>query len=115
MQPIRTASRLSAFKVKHMAKTANINVRIDPETKSNAEKLFSSFGITITDAINIFLHKSIMEGGLPFEMKQPRYNAETEAAMKEARVIINGQIQPKHYSSAQALFKELDAEEDESC
>ncbi len=98
-----------------MAKTANINVRIDPETKSSAEKLFSSFGITITDAINIFLHKSIMEGGLPFEMKQPRYNAETEAAMKEARVIINGQIQPKHYSSAQALFKELDAEEDESC
>ena len=96
-----------------MAKTANINVRIDPETKSSAEKLFSSFGITITDAINIFLHKSIMEGGLPFEMKQPRYNAET--AMIAAREIINGQIQPKHYSSAQALFKELDAEEDESC
>lgn len=98
-----------------MAKTANINVRIDPETKSNAEKLFSSFGITITDAINIFLHKSIMEGGLPFEMKQPRYNAETESAMKEARAIIDGQIHPKHYSSAHALFEELDAEEDESC
>ena len=85
------------------------------EEWQSAEKLFSSFGITITDAINIFLHKSIMEGGLPFEMKQPRYNTETEAAMKEARAIINGQIQPKHYSNAQALFKELDAEEDESC
>lgn len=45
-----------------MAKTANINIRIDPETKSNAEKLFSAFGITITDAINIFLHKALMEG-----------------------------------------------------
>lgn len=45
-----------------MAKTANINIRIDPETKSSAEKLFASFGITITDAINIFLRKSIMEG-----------------------------------------------------
>ena len=52
-----------------MAKTANINVRIDPETKASAEQLFSSFGITVTDAINIFLHKSLMEGGLPFEMK----------------------------------------------
>ena len=41
-----------------MAKTANINIRIDPETKAGAEKLFASFGITITDAINIFLHKS---------------------------------------------------------
>lgn len=93
-----------------MAKTANINVRIDPETKSSAEKLFSSFGITITDAINIFLRKSIMEGGLPFEMKQPRYNAETETAMKETRAIMDGQVQAKRYSSAHALFEELDAE-----
>lgn len=95
-----------------MAKTANINIRIDPETKLSAEKLFSSFGITITDAINIFLHKSIMEGGLPFEMKQPRYNAETEAAMNEARAIMGGQAQAKYYSSARALFDELDREKD---
>lgn len=95
-----------------MAKTANINVRIDPETKLSAEKLFSSFGITVSDAINIFLRKSIMEGGLPFEVKQPRYNAETETAMKEARDIINGQVQTKRYVSARALFNELDAEED---
>jgi len=95
-----------------MAKTATINIRIDPETKSSAEKLFSSFGITVTDAINIFLRKSIMEGGLPFEMKQPRYNAETEAAMNEAKAIMNGQVQVKRYSSAHALFEELDAEKD---
>lgn len=99
-----------------MAKTANINIRIDPEIKLSAEKLFSSFGITITDAINIFLRKSIMDGGLPFEMKQPRYNAETEAAMDEARAIMNGRIPAKRYSSAHALFEELDAEADgESC
>lgn len=95
-----------------MAKTANINIRIDPEVKSSAEKLFASFGITITDAINIFLHKSIMEGGLPFEVKQPRYNAETEAAMQETRAIISGQLQAKKYTSARELFDELDAEED---
>ena len=93
-----------------MAKTANINIRIDPETKSSAEELFSSFGITATDAINIFLRKSIMEGGLPFEMKQPRYNAETEAAMDEARAIMKGQIKAKRYANAHTLFEELDAE-----
>lgn len=93
-----------------MAKTANINVRIDPETKSSAEELFSSFGITITDAINIFLRKSIMEGGLPFEMKQPRYNAETETAMNEARAIMKGQIKARRYPDAHTLFQELDAE-----
>ena len=44
-----------------MAKTANINLRIEPETKARAESLFNSFGISVTDAINIFLNTSIME------------------------------------------------------
>ena len=70
-----------------MAKTANLNIRIDPETKSSAENLFGMFGITVTDAVNMFLRQSIMVGGLPFELKQPRYNAVTEAAMQEARDI----------------------------
>lgn len=103
---------IESREVNFMAKTANINIRIDPETKSDAEKLFASFGITITDAINIFLRKSIMEGGLPFEMKQPRYNAETEAALQEARAIMEGQIPTKRYSSAKELFEELDSEKD---
>ncbi len=99
-----------------MAKTANINVRIDPVTKMRAEELFSSFGITLTDAINIFLHKSIMEGGLPFEMKNPRFNVETEKAIQEAKDIMNGNIQVTAYSSAKKMFEELDAEmEGEEC
>ena len=39
-----------------MAKDANINIRIEKEVKSNAEALFASFGITVSDAIKIFLH-----------------------------------------------------------
>ncbi|MDE7221613.1 MAG: type II toxin-antitoxin system RelB/DinJ family antitoxin [Oscillospiraceae bacterium] len=94
-----------------MAKTANLNIRIDPETKSSAEKLFASFGITLTDAVNMFLHKALMEGGLPFELKQPRYNEATEAAMREAGEILRGRVQAKTYPSARALFEELDAED----
>lgn len=93
-----------------MAKTASLNIRIDPETKTDAEKLFSQFGITVTDAVNIFLRQSLMVGGLPFEMKNPQYNAVTEAAMREARDITSGKIPAKNYGSASELFKELDAE-----
>ena len=93
-----------------MAKTANINVRIDPETKASVEQLFSSFGITVTDAINIFLHKSLMEGGLPFEMKQPRFNLETEMAMEEAKLIMAGKIPAKRYVSAHELLDELETD-----
>lgn len=50
-----------------MAKTANLNIRIEPDVKLNAEKLFATFGITLSDAVNIFLHKALMEGGLPLK------------------------------------------------
>ncbi|MED9782160.1 MAG: type II toxin-antitoxin system RelB/DinJ family antitoxin [Peptococcaceae bacterium] len=99
-----------------MAKTANLNIRIDPATKHEAEQLFSCFGMTVSEAVTIFLHQSIMEGGLPFAVKQPRFNAETEAAMQEARDITSGKIAAKSYASVRELFDELDAEmENESC
>ena len=89
-----------------MAKTANINLRIEPSTKAQAEELFSSFGITVTDAINIFLGISIMEGGFPFQIQQPRYNHQTELAIQEARDIMNGKVQPKVYHSVDKLFED---------
>lgn len=70
-----------------MSKTANINIRIEPSVKQSAEDLFDSFGISVTDAINIFLRTSIMEGGFPFIIKQSQYNTESLAAMEEARRI----------------------------
>ena len=90
-----------------MAKTSNINLRIEPSTKAQAEELFSSLGITVTDAINIFLRISIMEGGFPFQIKQPRYNHQTELVIQEARDIMNGKVQPKVYHSVDEFFNEL--------
>ena len=55
-----------------MAKTALINVRTDLETKKAIEDLYSAFGITVSDAINIFFKKSLMHNGLPFDMQLPR-------------------------------------------
>ena len=91
-------------------KIVNITIRIDPGTKTSAEQLSSSFGITITDAVSIFLHKSIMEGRISFDVKQPRFNAETEATIEEARRIIAGEIPTKHYGSVHDLFNELNKE-----
>lgn len=91
-----------------MSKSATINMRVNPEIKSSAESVFSSLGMTLTEAINIFLHKSVMEGGLPFDVRQPRYNAATEAAIKEARDIMSGKITTESYDSAAALFAALD-------
>lgn len=91
-----------------MAKTATINMRVSPQIKADAELVFASLGMTLTEAINVFLHKSILEGGLPFDVRQPRYNAQTEAAMREARDIMSGKIQAESYGSAADMFAALD-------
>ena len=94
-----------------MPKTANINLRIQPEVKAQAEAVFSSLGISVTDAINVFLHTSIMEGGFPFQPKQPRYNQETMLAMQEARDIMSGKLSAKRYNSLDEILTDIDAEE----
>ncbi len=93
-----------------MAKSANINIRIDPEVKSRSEELFANFGITVTDAVNMFLHQALMVGGLPFEVRQPRYNAATEAAIQEARDMMSGKIEAKRYSTVREMREDLDGD-----
>lgn len=90
-----------------MAKNANLYIRIDQEVKSEAEQLFSNFGITVTDAVNIFLRKAIMVGGLPFDVRMSIPNAETLAAMQEIENMKKGQL-PKQTQSVESLFKELE-------
>lgn len=90
-------------------KTATINIRIDPNTKREAESLFSSFGLTVSDAVNLFIHQSLLERAIPFQPKQPRYNAETEAAMQEARDISTGKVAAKRYATVDDMFADLDA------
>ena len=90
-------------------KTATFNMRIDAEIKEQAEDLFSSFGITVSDAVTMFLYKSVAERGLPFELKQKRYNKETERGMAEVRRIAKevnaGRRKPD--GSFEDLLKEL--------
>ena len=51
-----------------------------------------------------------MEGGLPFELRPPRFNAETEAAMREAREIAAGRVAASRYMSASQAFADVDDE-----
>lgn len=92
-----------------MAKTGTINMRVEPEVKADAETIFARLGMSLTDAVNIFLHKSIMEGGLPFDVRQPRYNQATEAAIQEARDIMAGKVSGSRYDSVQDMLNDLEA------
>ena len=45
-----------------------IQVRTDDRTKTASTALFQRLGITMSDAINLFLRQSVMRGGIPFPL-----------------------------------------------
>ena len=53
-----------------MNKSATYTFRVNPEVKDAAIELFESMGITLSDAINLFLYQALREGGIPFEIKR---------------------------------------------
>ena len=89
-----------------MAKTAVINVRTEPAIKEQVESLYNSMGVSLSDAINMFLYKSIDFRGLPFDLCREIPNSETIAAIKESEDIVNGRIQAKSYSSFKDMLDE---------
>lgn len=95
---------------KTVVKDTNFNMKMNGEKKKELTDLYGQLGMTLTEAVNIFFENSLLVGGLPFEVRLPRYNKETEDAMQEARDIMSGKVKAKSYSSSRELFKELDKE-----
>lgn len=91
-------------------KDTNFNMKINGEKKETLTHLFNQLGMTMPEAVNIFFDNCLLVGGLPFEVRLPRYNRETEDAIQEARDIMSGKKQAKSYGSAQELFNDLDKE-----
>ena len=60
---------------------AQINFRIDDETKTAAETLFKSLGLTMSSAITVFLNQSINERGIPFKIQIPDPSARPMAEL----------------------------------
>ncbi|MCR5839099.1 MAG: type II toxin-antitoxin system RelB/DinJ family antitoxin [Kiritimatiellae bacterium] len=49
---------------------AQVNFRIDDETKQKAEELFASLGLTMSSAITVFIQRSIDFQGIPFTVRR---------------------------------------------
>lgn len=73
-----------------IASKVRTNVYLDSDMKSKAKEIFKHYGVSLSDAINMFLTQSVMEKGLPFEMKIP--NDTTIKAIEDARANIDGDI-----------------------
>ena len=47
------------------------SIKVDPKAWDAAKIIFAEYNLTVTDAVNIFLNRVRMEGGLPFPLRVP--------------------------------------------
>lgn len=92
-----------------MAKTATMTIRLDPQIKSGAENIYASYGMTLSDAINVFLHKTLAVRGLPFDL---RPTSETLEAMREIEDMKQNPEKQKGYTDVRQMFDDILAEDD---
>lgn len=87
--------------------TTNLNIRTDKEIKEAAEKIYSSLGLNMTTAINMFLRASIRESGIPFDLKLNVPSDETIKVIEEGRMIAKD-TNVKSYDNMDDLRKALE-------
>lgn len=86
------------------ATTSMVHVRVDEKTKTQAAEILNSMGLTVSDAIRVFLTRIVADKALPFDLKAP--NETSRAAIAEADQMI--QSRRSRFATADALLKDLE-------
>ena len=88
-----------------MAKTDVLHIRVEPSVKRRAEETLNDLGLSITEAINVFLNQVILHDGIPFEIRKPKFNKETIQAIEDTQ---KGKNLSKTFDNEEDMFKELE-------
>ena len=87
-----------------MATTTMVHVRVDEKIKEQATETLAAMGLTVSDAVRVFLMRVVADKQMPFTLKVP--NAVTLEAMQEADDIARGHR--ARFSSAADLFDDIE-------
>ena len=55
--------------------TSMLHIRVDDEIKAQATQTLAAMGLSVSDAVRLFLHRVVVDQAFPLELKVP--NAET--------------------------------------
>lgn len=86
------------------AQTSMLHIRVDDETKAQATEALAAIGMSVSEAVRLFLRRVAVEQAFPLELKVP--NAETRAAMEESRAMMA--TRRARFQTAEALFDDLE-------
>lgn len=87
-----------------MNKTAVVRARIQPELKEDVEAILAPLGLTVSDAISLFLHQIKLRQGLPFVLSLPEPNAVTRRTFENT----DAGCEVNTYPDLDTLFITLD-------
>ncbi len=87
--------------------TVNTSVKLDEETKKEAQKLFKDLGLNLSTAINIFLKQAVREKGIPFYISSLPENSELSQALEEAKKIKKNPSNYKSYNTPKEIFVDV--------
>ena len=87
-----------------MATTTMVHVRVDEQIKAQASATLAAMGLSVSDAVRVFLMRVVADKKMPFELKVP--NVETRAAMDEADEI--ARTRRVRFDNASELFDDLE-------
>lgn len=87
-----------------MAKTHILHIRVEPKVKEKAEEILNDLGLSISEAVNVFLNQVILNEGIPFEIRKNRYNNSTIKVMEDTK---KGKNLSKTFNSVDKMFEEL--------
>lgn len=82
-------------------------IRTDVEAKKKAQQIFSSLGMDMSTAINIYFYQVIRNNGLPFEVVADTPNEETLEAIREVQRMKADPTMGKSYTDVDTMMKEL--------
>jgi len=87
-----------------MTTTTMVHIRLDENIKAQATETLAAMGLSVSDAVRVFLMRVVAEKQLPFALKVP--NAETRAAMAEADAIVR--TRRPRFTKAADLINDLE-------
>lgn len=93
-----------------MAKTSSMHIRVEPKVKEEVESILKTLGMTTTEAINIYLRQIILNSGIPFEIKTPRFSDEMLEAIAEAEDMEKHPENYKSFNTVEEFMEDLHGE-----
>lgn len=84
--------------------TSMLHIRVDDDIKEQATEALTAMGLSMSDAVRLFLRRVVIDQAFPLELKVP--NAQTLAAMDESRTMMASRR--ARFATSDALFADLE-------